>query len=76
MRQNMTIQDKTKNALERVVNQAVSNGETAKAYLCRLQLPKQFSSDIKESNDIYKKIISDFPSSSLYPEKVKSRINT
>ena len=60
MRQNMTIQDKTKNALERVVNQAVSNGETAKAYLCRLQLPKQFSSDIKESNDIYKKIISDF----------------
>ncbi len=60
MRQNMAIQDKTKNALERVVNQAVSNGETAEAYLCRLQLPKQFSSDIKESNDIYKKIISDF----------------
>ena len=60
MKQNMTIQDKTKNALERVVNQAVSNGETAEAYLCRLQLPKQFSSDIKESNDIYKKIISDF----------------
>ena len=60
MRQNMTIQDKTKNALERVVNQAISNGETVEAYLCRLQLPKQFSSNIKESNDIYKKIISDF----------------
>ena len=59
MKQNMTIQDKTKNALERVVNQAISNGET-KAYLGRLQLPKQFSSEIKESNDIYKKIISDF----------------
>ena len=58
--QNMTIQDKTMNALERVVNQAISNGETAKAYLGRLQLPKQFSSDIKESNDLYKKIISDF----------------
>ena len=58
--QNMTIEDKTEKALERVVNQAVSNGETAEAYLCRLQLPKQFSSDIKESNDIYKKIIADF----------------
>ena len=59
-RQKMTIQDKTMNALERVVNQAISNGETTDAYLCRLQLPKQFSSNIKESNDIYKKIISDF----------------
>ncbi len=57
--QNMTIQNKTKNALERVVNQAVSEG-VADAYLCRLQLPKEFASNIKESNDIYKKIISDF----------------
>lgn len=60
-RQNSTIPDsKTIKALERVVNQAMSNGETVEAYLCRLQLPKQFSSNIKESNDIYKKIISDF----------------
>lgn len=59
-KQNATIQDKTTKALERVVNQTISNGDTAEAYLCRLQLPRQFSSDIKQSNDIYKKIISDF----------------
>lgn len=60
MRENMTIQDKTKNALDRVVNQAVEGGETIQAYLCKLQLPKQFSRNIKESNEIYKKIQSDF----------------
>ena len=53
-------EDKTMNALERVVNQAISNGETAKAYLCRLQLPKQFSNDCRQANDIYKKVQSDF----------------
>lgn len=60
MRENMTIQDKTKKALGRVVNQAVEGGETIQAYLCKMQLPKQFSRNIKESNDIYKKTISDF----------------
>ena len=58
--QSMTIKDKVNNALARVVSQAVSNGETAEAYLCRLQLPKQFSNNIKESNDLYKKFQSDF----------------
>ena len=58
--QNTTIQDKTMNALERVVNQAISNGEMTDAYLCRMQLPKEFANDIKESNDLYKKIQSDF----------------
>ncbi len=56
----MKEKDKTMNALERVVNQAISNGETAKAYLCRLQLPKQFSDNTKQANDIYKKVQSDF----------------
>ena len=57
----MTIQDKTMNALERVVNQTMSNGgDMAEAYLCRLQLPKQFSRNSKQANDIYKKIQSDF----------------
>ncbi|MBQ4480497.1 MAG: hypothetical protein IJJ33_17565 [Victivallales bacterium] len=58
--QNATIQDKTTKALERVVNQTISNGDTAAAYLCRLQLPKQFSDNPKQSNDIYKKVQSDF----------------
>ena len=57
---NTTTRDKMVNALKRVVNQAISNEETAYAYLCRMQLPKEFSSNIKESNDIYKKIQSDF----------------
>ena len=58
-RQNMTIQDKTARALERIVNHAVENDGVAEGYLCYLQLPKQFASNIKESNDIYKKIQSD-----------------
>ena len=57
---NTTTRDKMVNALKRVVNQAVNKDGAADAYLCRLQLPKQFSNDIKESNDIYKKIQSDF----------------
>ncbi len=60
MKQNMTIQDKTKNALERVVNQAVKDDGVAEAYLCTLQLPKQFSDNTKQANDIYKKVQSDF----------------
>ena len=60
MREQNATQDKTTKALERVVNQTISNGDTAAAYLCRLQLPKQFSSNTKQANDIYKKIQSDF----------------
>ncbi len=58
--QNMTIQDRTTDALERVVKQAVGEDGGAQAYLCRLQLPRQFSSDQHQANGIYRKIISDF----------------
>ena len=53
-------EDKTMNALERVVNQAVKDDGVAEAYLCTLQLPKQFSNDCRQANDIYKKVQSDF----------------
>ena len=60
-RQNTTIPDsKTIKALERVVNQAMSNGEATEAYLCTLRLPRQFADNQHEANDIYKKIQSDF----------------
>ena len=60
-RQNTTIQDsKTIKALERVVNQAMSNGEATEAYLCTLQLPRQFADNQHQANDIYKRIQSDF----------------
>ena len=60
-RQNLTIPDsKTIKALERVVNQAMSNGEATEAYLCTLRLPRQFADNQHEANDIYKKIQADF----------------
>ena len=55
-----TIEDKmTAEALERVVNQTMAHGEV-KAYLCKLQLPKQFAENPHQANDIYKRIQSDF----------------
>ena len=59
MSEHKTIQDKTMNAVERVVNHAIKDG-VVNAYLCTLQLPKQFSNNQHQANDIYKKIISDF----------------
>ena len=59
MSEHKTIQDKTMNAVERVVNHAIKDG-AVNAYLCTLQLPRQFSNNQHQANDIYKKIISDF----------------
>ena len=59
-RKQTTMQDsKTTEALERVVNQTMSDGEV-QAYLCKLQLPKQFAETPHQANDIYKIIQSDF----------------
>ena len=46
-------------ALERIVDQMVAQGD-AKAYLCSLRLPRQFSEDMVQANDIFKKTQSDF----------------
>lgn len=54
------LQDKTVDALRRVVDHAVEEGNEAQAYLCTLQLPRQFSENQHQANDIYKKIQSDF----------------
>lgn len=58
--QKATIHGMTAKALERLVDRAVKDDGVTDAYLCRLQLPRQFTSNVRESNDIYKKIISDF----------------
>lgn len=58
--ENTTIRDKTEIALERVVDQALANGGESEAYLCTLRLPKQFNEDQRTSNEIYKKVQSDF----------------
>ncbi len=57
---NASMSDKTKDALERMMNNAVSEGETAQVYLCTLQLPTQFADDQQVSNRIYARFQSDF----------------
>lgn len=57
--QNMTIQDKVDNALERVMNKAMADDKT-EVHLCTLELPIQFFENQHVANDIYKKVQSDF----------------
>lgn len=56
--------DKVNNALERVVEQVTANGD-ADAYLCTLQLPRDFAHEQRLSNDIYKRFQADFCKSVL-----------
>ena len=56
--QSQSISDPVANALNRVVNQAVSNG-TTEAYLCSLRIPSMFA-NTKTANMIYKKTMSDY----------------
>ncbi len=57
---NESTSDDVVRALERVVNNVVEDGEEVQAYLCRLRLPCRFRDNVFQSNDIYKKIQSDF----------------
>ena len=57
---NESTSDDVVRALERVVNNYVEDGEEVQAYLCRLRLPCRFTDNARQSNDIYKKIQSDF----------------
>ena len=57
--QSQSISDPVANALNRVVNQAVSNGKSTEAYLCSLRIPSMFA-NTKTANTIYKKTMSDY----------------
>ncbi len=48
--------DKVESALNRLMDQTRHGGV---AYLCSLRLPRQFSSSVDQSNDIFKKVQSD-----------------
>ena len=60
MRQSKASQGKVSEALERMVRQAVVNDGEAEVYLCSLRLPREFSENPHQANEIYKKIQADF----------------